>query len=373
MSCCKEFIVDLKKFKLLESTLYLEEIGIVLGQNAKEYSDISYQLIIKDSTNSYVKPLAKAHRAELTTQYSIDKNISYDKCWFATPNYEGVDISDIPLGDYELFLKIIVNGIEKIISLQSGTKINIDNDIFTFKTNNTGNQFKIKRKLEGDIAYCKYSNDKFKIDGCYQDEYDNFIQAPSNLNNVHVQFFGKNNRVILHKNSNLKNTFIEFKGNNATIIIGEKAGIFGNFRLGFGCKIEIGNGTTSTNGVYMTCAESTSITIGNDCMFATNNQIRTDDAHAIYDADTGKRINFSKNIVIGNHVWVAYGATILGGSNIGDGSVIGAYSLLKKSVPNNCIAAGVPAKVIKENIIWERPLLLNAVDENSFLIANGYE
>lgn len=211
MSCCKEFIVDLKKFKLLESTLYLEEIGIVLGQNAKEYSDISYQLIIKDSTNSYVKPLAKAHRAELTTQYSIDKNISYDKCWFATPNYEGVDISDIPLGDYELFLKIIVNGIEKIISLQSGTKINIDNDIFTFKTKQHRNQFKIKRKLEGDIAYCKYSNDKFKIDGCYQDEYDNFIQAPSNLNNVHVQFFGKNNRVILHKNSNLKNTFIEFK------------------------------------------------------------------------------------------------------------------------------------------------------------------
>lgn len=134
----------LKKFKLLESTLYLEEIGIVLGQNAKEYSDISYQLIIKDSTNSYVKPLAKAHRAELTTQYSIDKNISYDKCWFATPNYEGVDISDIPLGDYELFLKIIVNGIEKIISLQSGTKINIDNDIFTFKTNNTAINLKLK-------------------------------------------------------------------------------------------------------------------------------------------------------------------------------------------------------------------------------------
>lgn len=368
----KEFIVDLKKFKLLGSVLYIEGIGIVLGQSAKEYSDINYQLIIKNATNSYVKPLAKALHEELTVQYSKDPNISYDTCWFATLNYEGVDISDIPVGNYELFLKIIVNSIEKIINLQTETEINIDNALFSFKANNTGNEFIIKENLKGDIVYCQYSDDKLKIMGCYQDEYNNFIQAPSNLNNVYVRFFGKNNRIILHENSNLKNTFIEFKGSNAIIVIGERAGIFGTFRLGFGCKIEIGNGTTSTNSVYVTCAESTSITIGDDCMFATNNQIRTDDAHAIYDANTGKRINFSKDIVIGNHVWVAYGATVLGGSRIGDGSVIGAFSLLKKPIPNNCIAAGVPAKVIRENIIWERPLLLNAEDENSFLLAKGF-
>ncbi|MGN6824314.1 acyltransferase [Neisseria sp. P0019.S002] len=372
MNQYKEFIVDLKKFKLLGSVLYIEGIGIVLGQSAKEYSDINYQLIIKNATNSYVKPLAKALHEELTVQYSKDPNISYDTCWFATLNYEGVDISDIPVGNYELFLKIIVNSIEKIINLQTETEINIDNSLFSFKANNTGNEFIIKENLKGDIVYCQYSDDKLKIMGCYQDEYNNFIQAPSNLNNVHVRFFGKNNRVILHENSDLKNTFIEFKGSNAIIVIGERAGIFGTFRLGFGCKIEIGNGTTSTNSVYVTCAESTSITIGDDCMFATNNQIRTDDAHAIYNANTGKRINFSKDIVIGNHVWVAYGATILGGSCIGDGSVIGAFSLLKKPIPNNCIAAGVPAKVIRENIIWERPLLLNAEDENSFLLAKGF-
>ena len=62
--------------------------------------------------------------------------------------------------------------------------------------------------------------------GCYQDEYNNFIQAPSNLNNVHVRFFGKNNRVILHENSDLKNTFIEFKGSNAIIVIGERSRYF---------------------------------------------------------------------------------------------------------------------------------------------------
>ena len=60
---------------------------------------------------------------------------------------------------------------------------------YFFKANNTGNEFIIKENLKGDIVYCQYSDDKLKIMGCYQDEYNNFIQAPSNLNNVHVRFF----------------------------------------------------------------------------------------------------------------------------------------------------------------------------------------
>ncbi|CAM3781650.1 hypothetical protein [Avibacterium endocarditidis] len=89
-------------------------------------------------------------------------------------------------------------------------------------------------------------------------------------------------------------------------------------------------------------------------MFATNNQIRTDDAHPIYDVRTGKRLNTSKDIIIGYRVWVAYGATIWGGSQIGNGSIVGAYSVVKKRFPNNCIIAGVPAKVIRKDVFWER-------------------
>ena len=49
MNQYKEFIVDLKSLSYLEVVLYIEGIGIVLGQSAKEYSDINYQLIIKNS------------------------------------------------------------------------------------------------------------------------------------------------------------------------------------------------------------------------------------------------------------------------------------------------------------------------------------
>ena len=453
----KETLIDLQKFKLVENILYLEGLGIIVGQSAREYGNIDYKLVIKGAPGEYVKGLGKAHHPELTKIYAAGTNFSYDKCWFATPGYKGVDISDLPIGQYELLLKMTVNGFEKTISLCSQNPMRFNNTLFSFEANSQGNHFTIKQNLKGSIqkslntfssklgtikqhdskleityqnghspiivihdvmenyiilqctdegilnnlctfiqavncqipvsenqdlmevlqplsekieqfiiANTKFTNSKMKINGYYQDEYNNIVEAPFDLHNVHVQFFGKNNHIVLHENSNLKNTFIEFRGDNAKFSIGQRAGIFGTFRLGYNCHITIGNSVTSTNAVYVTCAEKTYINIGNDCMFATNNQIRTDDSHAIYDVNTGKRINPSKNITLGNHVWIAYGATILGGSEIGSGTVIGAYSLVKKKIPNNCVAAGIPAKVIKTDIFWERPLLLNEADEKIF-------
>lgn len=363
----QESIVQLHSFKLADHMLHIEGIGILTGQSAKEYSDIDYKLIIKSQSNEFVKNLAKAHRPDLTETYSFHPSISYDKCWFATPGYKGVDISDVPPGSYELLLKIKINGFDKTFVLTSQKPIHFEHEIVDFDFSEKGNQLVIKQYLKNanlgtaDVFYVpkKFKSEKIKVNGYYQDEFNNIIEATSELNNVQVQFFGKNNRVVLHSHSALKNTLIEFKGDNGTFSIGEKAGIFGTFRVGHDCNIKIGNGVTSTNAVYVTCAEKTNIYIGNDCMLATNNQIRTDDSHGIYDLNTGKRINPSKDIFIGDHVWLAYGATVLGGAHIGNGCVLGAFSLVKKHFPENCILAGVPAKIIRENVFWKRPLLLN--------------
>ncbi len=56
----------------------------------------------------------------------------------------------------------------------------------------------------------------------------------------------------------------------------------------------------------------------------------------------------AKPIRIGKDVWVGRGACILPGVTIGDGAIIGANSIVTKDVPENCIAAGIPAKVIRE-------------------------
>jgi acetyltransferase-like isoleucine patch superfamily enzyme len=55
---------------------------------------------------------------------------------------------------------------------------------------------------------------------------------------------------------------------------------------------------------------------------------------------------------IGNKVWIGANVTILKGVSIGDGSVIAAGSVVTRSIPANCLAGGIPAKVIKENVAW---------------------
>lgn len=64
-----------------------------------------------------------------------------------------------------------------------------------------------------------------------------------------------------------------------------------------------------------------------------------------------KRTNHSKGtIFIGNNVWIGDKATILSGVKIGTGAVIAANAVVTKDVPEYCVAAGNPAKIIKSNI-----------------------
>ena len=91
-----------------------------------------------------------------------------------------------------------------------------------------------------------------------------------------------------------------------------------------------------------------SITIGNDVAISENFSIWDSDAHAI----KGNEKNMIQPIVIGNKVWIGTNVTVLKGVTIGDGAIIAAGSVVTKSIPANCLAAGIPAKVLKENVFW---------------------
>ena len=71
------------------------------------------------------------------------------------------------------------------------------------------------------------------------------------------------------------------------------------------------------------------------------------------------------DIVIGNDVWIGYEAVILAGVTVGDGSVIGAGSVVTKDVPGGVVAAGNPCRVLREigeryNVTRERVRQLEA-------------
>ncbi len=91
------------------------------------------------------------------------------------------------------------------------------------------------------------------------------------------------------------------------------------------------------------------LTIGNDVRIATHTVIVAAD-HNFSDPDRLIREQGveAKPITIGDDVWIGANACILGGVEIGRGSVIGAGSVVTQSVPPMSIAVGNPAKVVKQ-------------------------
>jgi maltose O-acetyltransferase len=88
------------------------------------------------------------------------------------------------------------------------------------------------------------------------------------------------------------------------------------------------------------------VRIGHDTLFGPGVQILTPMHPMNAIARRGKELG--KPIEIGSDVWVGGGAIILAGVRVGDGSVIGAGSLVSRDVPGGVVAAGNPCRVIRD-------------------------
>ncbi|MGO3641673.1 MAG: acyltransferase, partial [Psychrobacter sp.] len=80
------------------------------------------------------------------------------------------------------------------------------------------------------------------------------------------------------------------------------------------------------------------------------------DVHKVYDMNADIRINTAhSDVVLGDHIWIAANVTISKNVSIASGCIIAAGSFVNKPVVTpNCMVAGTPAKVIRQNIRWER-------------------
>ena len=182
---------------------------------------------------------------------------------------------------------------------------------------------------------------------------------------IYKNVFGKDNVMYVGKRACLDKVTVKIQGSNNQIIIGDNTVMGRGCRIyvfGNNCSLKIGNGCSFSHDDEILCQEdNASIVIGNDCMFSHHINIRTSDAHAVYDLVSKKRVNQAKDIEIGNHVWVTAYCIIQKGSNVGDGCIIGTCSIVNHrisvpEIPNNAIIAGQPAKVVKQNIQWDRGL-----------------
>lgn len=189
---------------------------------------------------------------------------------------------------------------------------------------------------------------------------DNFIVVDEAVNagGLTIEIKGRGNRVIIEEGCTLNETFIRFWGNNNHVHISRKTKICGRFLFdGDEQQLLIGESTTFER-VNIVLAEGCSVSIGKDCMLSFGIQIRTSDAHSVLDATTRVRTNPSKNIFIDDHVWVGAEAIIQKGSSIPKNSIVGIRSVVAGAFINpNVAIAGIPAKIVKENIDWDRKLI----------------
>jgi acetyltransferase-like isoleucine patch superfamily enzyme len=92
-------------------------------------------------------------------------------------------------------------------------------------------------------------------------------------------------------------------------------------------------------------ASASKITVGKNCMFATNSYVSDADWHDVYDRTLAP--GATRPVVLEDNVWIGDSAIVCKGVRIGENSVIGAGSVVTRDVPPNVIAAGNPAKVLK--------------------------
>ncbi len=171
-----------------------------------------------------------------------------------------------------------------------------------------------------------------------------------------IQFQGKNNRIILEKGCCLNRCRIHMSGNGFTLHIGEGT-FLENQGFAFedeGGFIRIGKKGIFSGGLFSVAEKDCGIEIGEACLFSSNVYITTTDSHSICDKKTGERINPGEHVTVGDKVWVGANVSLLKGSVIPANCVVGRGALVTKKIDiEHSVIAGVPAKVVKENIIWK--------------------
>lgn len=136
--------------------------------------------------------------------------------------------------------------------------------------------------------------------------------------------------------------------------VGDNVAIDTPFYCDYGKNIFIGNDVIIN--INCTFVDNQPIRIGNQVLIASNVQIYTS-AHPTAPQERFIRDwrekgttffrTYALPVEVKDHVWIGGGSIILPGVTIGENSVIGAGSVVNRSIPANCIAVGNPCKVIR--------------------------
>jgi len=169
-----------------------------------------------------------------------------------------------------------------------------------------------------------------------------------------IELIGQNNTVEIFPGARLWDTTIRLVGEGLRCRIGAQSRLHGGHYIleDKNSRLTIGEGTTIYSPMCVV-NEGGCITIGNDCMVAYGTDLRNSDGHSILDAVTRERINRPRDITVADHVWIGAQCQILKGVTIGPRAIVAARSVVTKDVAAGTLVAGVPTRVIREQVDWD--------------------
>jgi acetyltransferase-like isoleucine patch superfamily enzyme len=173
-----------------------------------------------------------------------------------------------------------------------------------------------------------------------------------------IRVEGSDNHLEIGPGTRLFDSSICVLGNSHRIIIGSDC-VLGRLTLlvqSSGCKVSIGDATTSGSVNIDVGEPRLNLIIGRDCMISQDVEIMCGDAHSLNDSSTGRRLNPPGDVAIGDHVWLAAQVAVLKGATIGEHCTIGFRSTVTAAIPAGSLAVGTPARVIRSGVTWSREL-----------------
>lgn len=170
-----------------------------------------------------------------------------------------------------------------------------------------------------------------------------------------IHFNGKNNILFCEEGVTLFDSSIIFNGDNSIVYLGKNQYQYKlDVSLHSDCVFHMGRDNYINKKMTICLSEQKHYFVGNGGLFSFGIFARVADAHLVYQIQSMERINPSKSIYIGDHVWIGQSVMLLKGTQIDSGSIIGAMSVVSgKKIPHNTSWAGNPCHQLGSNLFWD--------------------
>lgn len=117
------------------------------------------------------------------------------------------------------------------------------------------------------------------------------------------------------------------------------------FRCDYGCNVHVGDDFYANFDCVM--LDTCPITIGDRAMLGPGVHIYTA-CHPLDSAERSSGVEYGKPVTIGSDVWLGGRAVVNPGVTIGNRVVVASGAVVASDVPDDCVAAGVPARIVKK-------------------------